>query len=199
MKIDKKITTVIIVIGLLLLGILKVISLAGTATLATSQASLAQKRKVATGEASSSSVATPQSDISYKELESYQKSGQTWHNIVIATELSSDNLVKLAKQIHRKNPDDSYRIFNDESKLKEFILWDQNYGKVKDKDGKIKDLTECTDFTYCQDLIKQNKYAYPFPEDWSKVHHLGNVQQIMASGGMEWQLIDPFGIKLADL
>lgn len=138
--------------------------------------------------------------IAYKSLGTYDKSGQEWKNLMIPAETSQDDLIKLAKQIHKEDPDGNYHIFNDDAKYQQYKDWDINYGKVKDTDGKVKTLNECLDIEYCRKLIQEGKYAYPYPEEWAS-HEVGLINKMFDSDSkqMKWLLSTPMGEKISDL
>ncbi|MGK2848694.1 MAG: hypothetical protein ACSLEX_01350 [Minisyncoccota bacterium] len=149
------------------------------------------------------SVPVPQESeavIAYKNLETYDKSGQEWKNIMIPAETSQEDLIKLAKQIHKKDPNGNYHIFNDDAKFQQYKDWDINYGKVKDTDGKVKTIDECLNMEYCRKLIQEGKYAYPYPEEW-KSHEIGLINKMLDfdSKQMKWTLSTPMGEKISDL
>lgn len=133
--------------------------------------------------------------VDYKELESYEKGGKIWKNIVVPSNASVDEIEQMARDIHIKDPKSSYHIFDDDTKFKEFKDWDMNYGKVRDKDGKVKEISECLNVVYCRMLIQQEKYPYPAPRKWMEDHLVVNIQQMMDvnGGGMKWQLIPYLG------
>lgn len=133
--------------------------------------------------------------VDYKELESYEKGGKIWKNITVPASASADEIEQMARDIHIKDPKSSYHIFDDDTKFKEFKDWDMNYGKVRDKDGKVKEISECLNVVYCRMLIQQEKYPYPAPRKWMEDHLVVNIQQMMDvnGGGMKWQLIPYFG------
>ena len=139
--------------------------------------------------------------VKYEELESYEKSGKTWGNIIIPENTSQEDLITLAKYLHKQYPKNYFHIFDDEAKFEEFMNWDINYGKVIDTDGKTKTIDKCTDITYCRNLIKQEKYAYPLPKEWSDTHEIAIINEIFNSKykSMKWVLSTPMGTKISDL
>lgn len=134
-------------------------------------------------------------EISYSEVKSYQKDGNTWKMIVFARKPTNEELIKIAKELHSKDKNSYYHLFDNNEKIQEYIDWDINYGKVKDKNGNIKQPTECNDINYCLDLVKQQEYAYKFPESWANEHELGMINEMMKN----WQLSTPSGEKISDL
>ena len=72
-------------------------------------------------------------------------------------------LISLAKEIHGKDPRNSYRFFDDDGQFKQFMDWGINYPNPR----------------------------FPFPEAWTNKHHWGNVQQMFEGGRMRWRLWDP--------
>lgn len=143
----------------------------------------------------------PSVSVKFKELKSYAKSGKTWRNIVIPSGTSQKDLIALAKELHAKDAKSSFHIFDDDAKFQEYMDWDINYGRIKDTDGKIKQIDQCLDVDYCRTLIQQEKYAFPFPEAWDKKHNIGMINQMFdtTSGKLEWKLMDSLGTGLSNL
>lgn len=137
--------------------------------------------------------------VAYTELKSYEKSGYTWRNITVPLETSNEDLIALAKDLHVKDPVSYFHIFDDASKFQEYMNWDINYGKIRDKDGKIKNIDQCLDILYCRTLVQQGKEAFPFPESWATKHELAIINEMMDTGGLKWKLSDPFGIEISNL
>lgn len=139
--------------------------------------------------------------VSYRELKSYEKSGKTWKSIVIPPKTSQADLIALAKDLHKKDAKSYFHIFDDDAKFQEYMDWDINYGKVRDKDGKVKTIDQCSDMNYCQSLVQQQKYAYPFPEAWSDKHEIAMINEMLdiSSGMMKWKLSSPLGIEIVGL
>ncbi len=139
--------------------------------------------------------------IAFKELTSYEKSGSTWRNIVISPEASQEDLVMLAKELHTKDPQSYFHIFDDDAEFQEYMDWDINYGKVKDKDGKVKQIDQCLNIAYCRTLIQQGKYAFPFPEAWGNKHEIAIINKMLNTNNMDskWKLSDPFGVEISNL
>lgn len=148
-------------------------------------------------EISSSPTATEKQEehVSYKEVKSYKKGSDTWKVIVFTEKPTNDELIKVAKELHSKDKTSYFHLFDSEEKVQEYIDWDVNYGKVKDKDGKVKLPTECSDVDYCLNLVKQQQYAYPCPESWVNEHELGLINQMAGN----WQLSTSYGEKISDL
>lgn len=80
--------------------------------------------------------------------------------IVVKGRLGDQELIELAKQLHRTYRDDSMQIFDDASGIKAYENWTKNYPSS----------------------------AYPYPEKWLKKHHLGMINKMLARGGAKWQL-----------
>lgn len=138
--------------------------------------------------------------ITYKELESYEKAGDIWKSIVIPIDTNKEDLIKLAKDIHQRDPLSSYHIFDDDTKFQEYKDWDINYGKIKDQDGKVKDIVECINIEYCRSLAQQGKYAYSFPEEWVNKHLVADIQKMFTENKkLEWGLYDVWGILISNL
>jgi len=139
--------------------------------------------------------------VAYKELKNYEKSGNTWRSIVIPPKTSQADLIALAKDLHKKDAKSYFHIFDDDAKFQEYMDWDINYGKVKDKDGKVKTIDQCPDTNYCLTLVQQQEYAYPFPEAWSDKHEIAMINEMLdiSSGTMKWKLSSPLGLEISIL
>lgn len=137
--------------------------------------------------------------VEYRELQNYEKAGKTWKNIVIPSGTSQKDLIALAKELHKKDTKSYFHIFDDDAKFQEYMDWDINYGKVKDKDGKNKTIDQCLDIAYCQKLVQQQKYAYPFPEEWDNKHDIAIINEMLGSGGLKWKLSTSSGIEISSL
>lgn len=149
----------------------------------------------------SNATETQETLVAYRELESYVKSGQTWKNIVVPVGTIEKDLISLAKDIHKKDASGRYHIFDDDAKFQEYKNWDINYGKVKDRDGKAKQIDQCLDIAYCRTLIQQEKYAFPFPEAWGNKHEIAMINEMidLKTRTVKWQLTSPLGEKISDL
>lgn len=140
-----------------------------------------------------------QSKVAYKELASYTKSGKNWRNITIPLKTSNEDLIALAKELHTKDSKSYFHIFDDDAKFQEYMDWDINYGKVKDKDGKIKQIDQCSDVVYCRTLVQQGKYAFPFPEAWGNKHDIAIINEVFDGGSLKWKLSNPLGTEISSL
>lgn len=137
--------------------------------------------------------------VEYKELKNYVKSGKTWRNIVIPPKTSREDLITLAKVLHSKDSKSYFHIFDDDAKFEEYMNWDINYGKVKDKDGKVKTIDKCSDVAYCQTLIQQEKYAFPFPKAWGDKHDIAIINEMFSGATPTWKLSTPLGEEISNL
>ncbi len=137
--------------------------------------------------------------VEYKELASYEKSGKIWKNVVIPSGTSQEDLIAFAKELHKKDSKSYFHIFDDDAKFQEYMDWDINYGKVRDKDGKIKTIDQCSDITYCRTLVQQRKYPFPFPEEWGDKHEIAIINEMFDRGGLKWKLSSPLGIEISSL
>jgi len=139
--------------------------------------------------------------VAYKELKSYEKAGKTWKSVAIPPKTSQADVIVLATELHKKDAKSYFHIFDDDAKVQEYIDWDLNYGKVRDRDGEVKTIDQCSDMNYCRTLVQQQKYAYPFPEAWSDKHEIAMINEMLdiSSGGMKWKLSSPLGIEIAEL
>lgn len=114
----------------------------------------------------STNTATPKEEpkepeFTYNEVTSWESAGNKWHAIVFSKRPNNDDLIKIAKELHSRNPNDNYDFFDDDEKLEEYKNWDINYAKV-------------TDST-----------TYPYPEEWVNQHKIA-VMNYMNNEG--WQL-----------
>lgn len=96
----------------------------------------------------------------HKILGKYQKSGRIWYNILISSK-TKDDLITLAIFHHSFGPNNSFRFFDDASRYREFMLWDQNYPDPK----------------------------YPSPESWTNKHYIALINKMYTSNGPRWQLL----------
>ena len=112
-------------------------------------------------------------DIPVKALGTYKKGSQTWTNLLIPKKLSQEKLIKLAKDLHKAEPNTYFRFFDDDKQFQQFKDWDVNYPNS----------------------------AYPYPQKWVKEHHVANVQKMaFDSTGAKWVLIKGYTTdKIADL
>jgi len=144
----------------------------------------------ATALAAATPIPVAAAQISYKELGRYNDAGRTWVNILIPPAMDRETLVQLAQQLREQDVSSSFNIFDDASQLDQFVNSSINYGKVRDKDGVIKDITQCADIQYCSDLVKQGKDAYPYPEEWANQHYIAMINEMaIARGRLQWQLM----------
>lgn len=137
--------------------------------------------------------------VTYSEATSYQKSGKTWKLMVFSRKPTDEELKKAAIELHSKDKNSYYSLFDDKEKIDDFKNWDINYGKVRDKDGQAKLATDCIDISYCVDLVSKNQNAYPFPQEWADQHQLGMINEMFSDGSMKWQLSSSLGEKISDL
>lgn len=139
-------------------------------------------------------------DPTYKEAADWEKSGKKWRAVVFSSRPTNTYLIKVAKELHAKNPNDYYNFFDDDEKLQEFKDWDVNYGKVRDKDGQAKYVTDCNDMSYCIELQKNKQEAYPYPKDWADAHNIALMNEMYSDGKMKWQLTSwPNTEKISDI
>lgn len=57
----------------------------------------------------------------YKTLRSYEASRQTWNNILIPKNLTKDQIIAIARQLHKDHPTSLYNILDDDSQFDEFV------------------------------------------------------------------------------
>ncbi len=72
--------------------------------------------------AASTATARPTSamPVQYRELPSYRSSALTWRNILVPARIGRQELIQLARELHRRDPNGFYHIFNDDSQFEEF-------------------------------------------------------------------------------
>ncbi len=62
----------------------------------------------------------------YKELRAYRASGQVWRNILIPKKLSKNQIIILAKELHKADATSSFNILDDDSQFEEFVNGETN-------------------------------------------------------------------------
>lgn len=112
-------------------------------------------------------------DIPVKALGTYKKGSQTWTNLLIPKKVSREKLIKMAKELHRAEPNTNFRFFDDGKQFQQFKDWDINYPNS----------------------------AYPYPEKWVKEHHVANLQRMAYdTTGPKWVLLEGYTAeKIADI
>lgn len=99
--------------------------------------------------------------IEIRELPSYPRFGRTWRAVVIPQNLNRDELIALARQLHKRDPVSLFHFFDDDSQYDQFRLWDQNYPDP----------------------------AYPSPETWARRHYIAAMlDPPLPNGRRRWQL-----------
>lgn len=100
--------------------------------------------------------------ISFTEFPAYSKDDQEWFNIHINPESTEEQVLELAKDLHRSNPHQYYRIFDssDADSFNEYMLWDINYPSN----------------------------AYPYPE-WGDEHYIGTIQEMIDFDTGKWKWV----------
>lgn len=112
-------------------------------------------------------------DIPVKALGTYKKGRQTWTNLLIPRKVNQEKLIKMAKELHKAEPNTYFRFFDDDKEFQQFKDWDKNYPNP----------------------------AYPYPQKWVKEHHIANIQKMAYdANGPRWVLIKGYTTeKIADL
>ncbi len=97
--------------------------------------------------------------------------------VLIPANLSREELINLARQLHTASPTTSFDLFDDDSQAKAFADWDKN----KNSDDSRK--------------------KYSFPEKFVREHQIGSIVQIRRNRNeeMKWHLIDDGGSTIATL
>lgn len=88
--------------------------------------------------------------IVIRELQSYEKAGSDWRNILIRRNTSRDDLIKLARKLHREDPSSYFRFLDNDEEFQQYMNWDKNYP---------------SDF-------------YPYPKEWTEKHHIAMINQM---------------------
>ena len=111
--------------------------------------------------------------VSYRSLARFLAVGSEWQCILVANGTKTEDYLRLARDIHRRDPNGYYQVFDDDQYLQQFIDWQVYYGKIQ----------------------------LPYPEDWVNEHHLGNIQRMssISTGKMEWVATGPVGEVLLRL
>ena len=108
----------------------------------------------------------------FKEISSYTAGGKKWINILVPEGTTRGQLKKIALKLHKKNPNKYFHIFDNDKKLQDYIDWEKHY---------------------------PNTPSYSFPEAWVFKHLLGDINQMLSNGSLQWQLTDSWGIKIINL
>ena len=88
--------------------------------------------------------------ISVKVLATYRKDDQTWKYLLIPHKLTRERLIKLARELHRAEPDTSFGLFDDDKQFQQFMAWNKNYPSA----------------------------AYPYPEKWVEKHYIAMINKM---------------------
>lgn len=101
-------------------------------------------------------------DITVKVLGTYKKGSQTWTNLLILRKINQEKLIKMARELHKGEPNTHFRFFDDDKQFQQFKDWDINYPNS----------------------------AYPYPQKWVKEHHVANIQKMAYdANGPKWVFI----------
>jgi hypothetical protein len=85
--------------------------------------------------------------------------GETWKAVVIPKGTSREDVVNLARDIHAKDPETYYEIFDDATELAAYIKWSKS----------------------------DNARGVYFPEDWVMDHSIGMINKMLTTYGTRWQ------------
>lgn len=123
-----------------------------------------------------------------------EKARFDWKLVLVEGKPTKDQLVNLAKHLHKGDPKSKYEIVNDEKELFAYKKWRDNPTSVRDRDGTIRTTwTDCSDKSFCQQQIKTRKgLPYPFPKEWAEKHHLAEVYPNFDIKGPRWAIHDGF-------
>lgn len=97
--------------------------------------------------------------ISYEPTKLYYTGDEKWQSVIITPGATKDEVLLLAKELHKNNPDIHYNIFDDNKELQAYIKWETS----------------------------QNDPAVYYPEAWDKQHYIGMINQMLTTEGMKWQ------------
>ena len=85
-----------------------------------------------------------------RELESYEKAGSNWRNILIRRNTSQDDLIKLARKLHQEDPTSYFRFLDNDEEFQQYMDWDKNYPDDN----------------------------YPYPKEWTEKHYIAMINQM---------------------
>lgn len=97
--------------------------------------------------------------LSHQDTPVYMIRAEKWQSVVITPGATKDEVLLLAKELHKNNPDIHYNIFDDNKELQAYIKWE----------------------------ISQNDSAVYYPEDWDTQHYVGMINLMLTTKGMRWQ------------
>ncbi len=100
-------------------------------------------------------------DLIIRELSSHRKGSRKWRNILVKADITREELIELAQEMHKRDSQTSFNFFNDDSQFKNYLQWEKYY---------------------------PNKY-YPFPEEWLKKHNLGMLNRMGPVSDNRWELL----------
>lgn len=112
----------------------------------------------------------------YKAPHLMMKREVEWTVVIVPAGAAQADLVTLAQALFKANPRRYYRIFDDESRVSEWVARDQY---VNDKTGRI-------------------PFA-AFPNGWAGQHFIGNIQNQSDQDATRWQLTNAGQRSLAIL
>lgn len=99
-----------------------------------------------------------------------------WKVAIVPKQTPQKELLSIAKQLISTYPNKRIRIFNDTTKIKQFIERDIYFN---DKTGLAKKVD--------------------FPAEWVRKHHVANINDRSDVAENRWQLVDRFGKHIAFL
>jgi len=102
------------------------------------------------------------SGIIIKELDQYSDAGVTWRNFLIRKNVDRSDLILLAQELHRVDPNSFFKLVDDDSEFREYIDWEINYPNS----------------------------SYPYPEGWATNHIIGWIIHASDTNGGHWEFID---------
>lgn len=98
--------------------------------------------------------------IKYRELTQSKKFGRVWRAIIIEKGVGKEELISLARHLHKGDPASSVRFFDDDTLFEQFRGWDENYPNPK----------------------------FPSPEKWADEHYIALLNLIQDNKGRRWEL-----------
>lgn len=105
--------------------------------------------------------------IEYRELMSAFKSGQKWRAVVVKHGTTKEELIALARRLHKEDRASNVRFFDDDAQYDAFRLHDENYPNPN----------------------------FPSPEKWVRSHYLAHLFAFKGNGN-KWELWNQFASRL---
>lgn len=101
-----------------------------------------------------------------EKLETYTLRGIKFSYYKIPADLSREDLIKTAREIHRSEPDANLILVDDVSQIAEYINYAQAFAK--------------------------NDFEAKLPKEWADKHIVANAQKLVSG---KWQLYEGYGYR----